>query len=71
MDFQLPLSMATKTFWSPQKGNMSYVFGKPSIPTIGWQLKFFGCHKVWQLKNLVTILYGEQIVFQVPQGMAT
>jgi hypothetical protein len=30
-DIGKPLSMATETFWSPQKGGVSYVSGKPLL----------------------------------------
>ncbi len=117
MDFQLPFSMATKTFWWPQKGGMSYVFGKPSSPTINGNWKFsvaqegiggmiylqkwyYMCFppfshplsvvieniqsppfcgdqknsittRFGNWKNLVSIPYGEQKKFQVPQSMVT
>jgi hypothetical protein len=56
---QPPLQMVTENgfsiapFYGDQnfsittKGQHVICFGKPSIPTIGWQLNFFGHHKVW------------------------
>jgi hypothetical protein len=46
----LPFLVATKTFWLPQKGGPSYVFGNPS----SWWSKIFSCHWIVVVFRMAT-----------------
>jgi hypothetical protein len=57
--FRLPISIATKTFWLPQKGGgLSYVFGKPltrAFPNRCHKLAFYGNWKIFNCWNSMRI----------------
>ncbi len=56
-NFRLPLSMVTKTFQSPQKGCVSYVFGKSLMTTFQ---KHITCLHFWSPSNNGGVLIGDQ-----------